>query len=711
MHRVLGRVFYFSSAGGLSAVSNIIEGEDCATTTMESDTDSMLPRRRRFGLRACAWVWVALALVVSVVPAARQVGRAQPAETRSHSQVAETRPHSWRRVEPALRSSGQTVLYVDARGAGGSDWTDVYTNLQDALDRAAQLADQGPVEIWVAAGVYKPDQGASVTAGERTASFNLINNVALYGGFGGWETQRDQRDPATNETILSGDLARNDEFDVPVESTCCSATWEPGCDDEACEALVLEEDAYCATHWHPGCLALAKILCCDLCRPTRCENSYQVLRTVGTDATVVLDGFTITAGEANNLDCWDPVLYWGAGLYAEHASPTVNNCTFVENAAVTGMGMFSIHGEPTITNCTFASNELYSTGSALDNRYNEATITNCAFIGNRARGLCTAGSRPVTGCTFIGNAAGGMHHSDGAADIIDCMFIGNSSRYGGAFTNAWTARLINCGFYGNSAGVSGGAVINAGSITLINCVLTGNTAGGEALAPGEPPHPGFAGAFLNDLGHATLINCTLAGNSAGSVGGMWGGHGMTITHSILWGNTDNSGSEFHAQLAANSATTSLSYNCIQGWDPGPGWEPYRNVALDPLFVDPLGADGILGTLDDDLRLSDDSPLINAGDPAFIPDPVASDLGGNPRVQGCRVDLGPYESAVTQAPGDFDSDEDTDLADLAAFQLCIDPGVTNPDWLDTCLCVFDFDDNDTVDLRDFALFQTAFTAGD
>ena len=44
----------------------------------------------------------------------------------------------------------------------------------------------------------------------RTATFQLNDGVAIYGGFSGTETSRSQRDPATYITVLSGDLSYND---------------------------------------------------------------------------------------------------------------------------------------------------------------------------------------------------------------------------------------------------------------------------------------------------------------------------------------------------------------------------------------------------------------------------------------------------------------------------------------------------------------------
>ena len=72
------------------------------------------------------------------------------------------------------------TIYVDADATGandGSSWDNAYTALQPALDGASS-GD----EIWVAAGIYTPtlEMSPGIT---RTASFQLKNGVALYGGF------------------------------------------------------------------------------------------------------------------------------------------------------------------------------------------------------------------------------------------------------------------------------------------------------------------------------------------------------------------------------------------------------------------------------------------------------------------------------------------------------------------------------------------------
>ena len=151
----------------------------------------------------------------------------------------------------------------------------------------------------------------------------------------------------------------------------------------------------------------------------------------------------------------------------------------------------------------------------------------------------------------------------------------------------------------------------------------------------------------------------------------------------------------------------VDYCSIQGWTGlfgGTG-----NNGDDPLFVDSLGPDGIAGTGDDDLRLGEGSPAINTSDPATLPELEAIDAAGFPRLQGCRVDRGAYESDVDQAFGDFDADNDLTLRDFAHFQQCFHLTLGDPDWPGVCRCVFDDNEDGDIDLDDFGAFYDSFVA--
>ena len=105
------------------------------------------------------------------------------------------------------------IIHVNINAPSGGDgatWGTAYKYLQDAL---AAVADGD--EIWVAAGVYYPDEdeGGNVTDNDPMAVFFLktgLKDVSIYGGFAGSETSRDQRDWDANLTVLSGDIEQND---------------------------------------------------------------------------------------------------------------------------------------------------------------------------------------------------------------------------------------------------------------------------------------------------------------------------------------------------------------------------------------------------------------------------------------------------------------------------------------------------------------------
>jgi len=81
----------------------------------------------------------------------------------------------------ACSAATSKVIYVDndATSANdGSSWENAYLYLQDAL-ADANFAEK-PVEIRVAQGIYKPDQGAFQITGDREATFRLINPHISY---------------------------------------------------------------------------------------------------------------------------------------------------------------------------------------------------------------------------------------------------------------------------------------------------------------------------------------------------------------------------------------------------------------------------------------------------------------------------------------------------------------------------------------------------
>ena len=121
-----------------------------------------------------------------------------------------------------------------------------------------------------------------------------------------------------------------------------------------------------------------------------CENSGRGFRfRRGEDENSVLDGFTITNGDARE---------GGGILCTESSSPTIRNCTINNN---TGGGIYcEYYSNPTITNCTINNN----TGGGISCWESNPTITKCTISGNSAGyggGIaCVGGNLTINNCTI-----------------------------------------------------------------------------------------------------------------------------------------------------------------------------------------------------------------------------------------------------------------------------------------------------------------------
>ena len=406
------------------------------------------------------------------------------------------------------------IIYVDADATGannGSSWGNAYTYLQNAL-RSASSGD----EIRVAQGIYKPDRGTGITRGDQRVFFQLKNGVKLMGGYAGYgKPNPDARDINTYETVLSGEIGAVDNL---------------------------------------------------------ADNSYHVVTGSGCDGSAMLDGFTITGG---NADGSSEQNYNGGGMYNASSSPTVTNCTFSGNsAASSGGGMFNDTSNPTLTNCTFLGNGSSQDGGGMDNYNSNPIVRGCTFIRNVAEltggGMCNTFSNPVvSNCKFDTNVSdlqgGGMSNESSSPTVTNCTFSGNSADIGGGIENA--------------------------------CIYMSTL-----------------------LSNPTLTNCTFKDNSA-----VWNGGGIynydytrpTINNCILWDNRDAGGTDESAQIYNHTtSTTNVTYSSIQGWTGALGG--VGNIVTNPRFAD---ADG---------RLSAGSPCIDAGNNSAVPAGITTDLDGNPR---------------------------------------------------------------------------------
>ena len=347
------------------------------------------------------------------------------------------------------------------------------------------------------------------------------------------------------------------------------------------------------------------------------SKGNHVVVSQGTSDATLLDGFTITQGHAYGMNEWDS---HGGGIYLADSRIQILGCALLDNHSSShGGGLYILRGAPTITDCVFQQNTSgWRGGGGAYVESASPTFAHCAFSQNDSMGL----------------GGGGLHCRLASPSLIGCLFAGNLG--GGEY---WFAR----------DGGGGGVYSDDSSPLLVSCVFSSNAA----------YHNVGGGLRTFGSGAPRLVNCTFHGNSTYSLGGgLYLESGSPfISNCIFWGNSDESGTGASAQIYGSEPT--VEFSCIQDDDPTDGQAPFGgsghgNIDVDPLFLDPDGADNVPGTADDRLSLRALSPCIDAGRGSDLPAGADDDIVGDPRLaddpqvpdtgvgQAPMVDLGAYE---------------------------------------------------------------------
>lgn len=378
------------------------------------------------------------------------------------------------------------------------------------------------------------------------------------------------------------------------------------------------------------------------------DNSYSVVRADNVANTAIIDGVTIKFGQANVGTGQVVPNSQGGGIYiVGGAGPVITECRFEDNFAQGGAGI-SINSTTgtQVQRCTFTRGYGYLRGGGIEILdCLGVLVLDCVFDQNKS---------------YFGGGTYGNFFSE--ARVERCRFKGNISVNGGAMFQAGFSLMttVNCWFIQNVAqqltfyqsSFDGGAIKNwCTSSTFTNCVFVGNAANGR-------------GGVIFDAGpsgsSATLTNCTVYGNWQSDAGtfSAASGHTTTLRNCAV---AANAGSLFDGSMA-------IDRNNFQGvWYTG-------NTGYVTQFVDPDGPDNTLGTLDDDFRLAQTSPLIDAGSNSYVPAGVTLDILLNSRINDGNgdstdvVDLGAFEFLQAPPPpciGDANGDRVVSFADITS----------------------------------------------
>lgn len=349
---------------------------------------------------------------------------------------------------------GQTfgIWYVNggvATTGSGTSWGDPMKTIHEAL--ASALAGE---EVWVKAGSYL-----------FATSATSLMNVGVYGGFAGGETQRDQRDPSANETILDG---QNSSGTLSVGSgTVDGFTVTRSTGHGAGTA------SDCTFHSNPGPLNA------DIVRFCRFEsNTGSAFSGSGAVEDSVFVGNTRSG------------LNGRGGAINAGISTVVERCKFLSNSAGSQGGAIYV-----------------GSGGNLD-------LRNSLFVSNQA------------GADKSSQGGGAVYTYNSPISVANSTFYGNAavnSGMGGAigsYFNETTYTVVNSVFRNNTDGQGGWSKNLRGNPTVTYSILD-ETKSGSGNVNGDPLFidPDGADNTLgtedDDLRLGTLSPAADAGNNTG----------------------------------------------------------------------------------------------------------------------------------------------------------------------------------------------------
>lgn len=424
----------------------------------------------------------------------------------------------------SLANAAKEIFYVDSTADGkydGTSWNDAFTDLQHALDAAGE-GD----EIRVAAGIYYPTQdikGSSTPENPRTKSFQMENGVAILGGFpANGAAEAGKRDAKEFKTILSGDLNHNGAVD--------------------------SNDAL-HVFYHP-------------------QGTFL-------DPTAILNGVTISGGNANNDNIADGsrgggifnygshpklidvtvennnALTAGGGIFNQQSNASIEGGSIRRNSSGAGAGMFNQEGSPVLSNLIIEKNKATENGGGLASYAGEPALENVIIRENQALAMgggifSQDNGMALKDVQVTGNQAdsgagiavqGSNFDASGGEITLNTAASGKGGKGGkggGVYSAIGQAAFDGIEISGNTAASGGGIYIERGSPMYSNLKIHQNTAkfgGGVSVGGG---HPEFIGGSINrnsasenggglfaGASGTRLVNVVFLGNDAKNGGGMY----------------------------------------------------------------------------------------------------------------------------------------------------------------------------------------------
>lgn len=254
-----------------------------------------------------------------------------------------------------------------------------FSTLEDALGyirsmREDKKADDNThFEILVAGGTYKPSNErtttAAVTHDQRLYSFDVPQNVSIYGGFRGDELYGSLDGQQSKIPTTSGSIQVDNMGDITD---------------------ILNARAYSDFNQNginePWELANQTILSGQINASSTAQNAYHVVFTDKGETTtanpVVLDGLTVMNGQTDNklsISTDENEQGRGGGIYSNGVTYTISRCRLLNNTAVRGGAVFVRDADLNLSGCILAGNKtVYN--DAKETTYNLTSRGGAAYV-------------------------------------------------------------------------------------------------------------------------------------------------------------------------------------------------------------------------------------------------------------------------------------------------------------------------------------------
>ena len=290
------------------------------------------------------------------------------------------------------------VVYVATNGDDGNtgeSWQAPKATVQAAIDAAAERVGLGVAprcSLWITKGRYLP-------VGEgRDATIQLRPKVDLFGGFEGFEQMLSERDENTLDTLLSGDLAGDDEpgnvTDHRGDNVYHVIT---GADDAMLERLTISgghaDGANGSLAYGGGLLARDSLL-----QVERCRFLHNYARGGG---GLMLEGGTVSISRSEILENSATT---GGGLYADSVGLHVDTTLFSKNQARFSGGAVVVYGGSRHPGAHFSASQFVDNAGLGAVTANGPThLSNCVLSDNHSTALEVNDETYLNNCVIANN--------------------------------------------------------------------------------------------------------------------------------------------------------------------------------------------------------------------------------------------------------------------------------------------------------------------